>query len=55
MACFARLGQRGKALHQYEVCARVPERELQLAPEPETLALAERIRRNEPLGPDPTP
>ena len=53
MRCFARTGQRGLALHWYNICVQILAQELQLAPEPETRALHERIRRNEPLGPDP--
>ena len=55
MVCFARNGQRGVALNWYDVCVRVLEKELQLAPEPETVTLYNRIRRNEPVGPDPAP
>jgi DNA-binding SARP family transcriptional activator len=55
MVCFARNGQRGLALHWYDVCVQVLEKELQLAPEPETITLYNRIRRGEPVGDDRIP
>jgi len=55
MVCFAKNGQRGLALHWYDVCVQVLQKELQLAPEPETVTLYNRIRRNEPVGDDSQP
>jgi DNA-binding SARP family transcriptional activator len=47
MVSFARSGQRGVALHWFDLCTQVLDRELRLQPEPETLALHEQIRRGE--------
>ena len=44
MQLFARSGQRGKALEQYEACHRVLDDELGVAPMPDTTALYEQIR-----------
>jgi len=45
MSAYARLGQRAAALHWYEVCAQTLREQLDVAPEPATLALAEAIRK----------
>lgn len=50
MIGFARRGQRALALHWFQVCARVLQAQLQLEPEPETVALHERIRRGDDLA-----
>jgi DNA-binding SARP family transcriptional activator len=50
MTCCARAGQRGTALHWYDVCARVLQEQLGLEPEPETVALYHRIRSGEEFG-----
>jgi two-component SAPR family response regulator len=39
MECFVRLGQRARALHQYELCEQVLRHECDMAPSPETRAL----------------
>jgi DNA-binding SARP family transcriptional activator len=52
MVSFAKIGQRALALHWYDVCVAVLEKELQLAPEPETVTLYSRIRRGETVGDD---
>ncbi len=44
MLALARSGQRSAALAQYETCRRILEKELGVAPSPETTALYERIR-----------
>ncbi len=44
----AKDGQRGAALHQYEVCCRVLAAELDIAPQPAMQALAARIREGAP-------
>ena len=44
MECHARAGRRAEALQQFEICAGILREELDVAPEPETSALAERIR-----------
>lgn len=45
MECFARAGRRAEALLQFETCADILREELDVAPDADTLALAERIRR----------
>jgi DNA-binding SARP family transcriptional activator len=55
MVCFAKNGQRGVALHWYDLCVEVLQKELQLAPEQETVSLSNRIRRNEPVGEELVP
>jgi len=47
MRCYARLGQRNRALRQYEQCRETIQRELALEPTPETTALYQRIRAGE--------
>jgi DNA-binding SARP family transcriptional activator len=39
MRCYARLGQRGRALRQYRLCERILGREYGTAPSPETKSL----------------
>lgn len=39
MECFIRLGQRARALHQYELCKQALEQECDMTPAPETQAL----------------
>lgn len=58
MHLYARLGERGAALAQYERCREVLRRDLALEPLPETRALAGRIRARESWGEEaavPTP
>jgi DNA-binding SARP family transcriptional activator len=45
MRCYARLGERSRALHQYQVCVALLRDELQIAPEAATTQLFEQIRR----------
>ncbi len=47
MHLFAQHGQRSAALRQFEECQRLLKEELGVKPEPETSALAQRIRRGE--------
>jgi hypothetical protein len=42
--CLARAGRRAEALQQFEICARALRTELDIAPDAETIALADRIR-----------
>lgn len=49
MRCYARQEQHHLALRQYEACAAALQRELNVTPTPATQALAERIRRHEPV------
>ncbi|MDX1437281.1 MAG: BTAD domain-containing putative transcriptional regulator, partial [Anaerolineales bacterium] len=49
MAVYAGLGQRGRALQQYEACRGVLEEELGIEPAEETEALLERIKNDEPF------
>lgn len=51
MRLHALLGERGAALERYELLRKTLERELGLAPLPETAALAERLRAAEQLAP----
>ncbi len=44
MRIYAGMGERNRALRQYEVCAQVLKSELGIEPQPETTALLERIR-----------
>jgi TolB-like protein/DNA-binding SARP family transcriptional activator len=46
----AMAGRRDAALKQYTVCATILDRELGVAPEPETVALAEAVRRGKLAG-----
>ena len=45
MRAYARAGRRGEALRQYKSCAEILQRELGVAPDAETQALAEAIAR----------
>jgi DNA-binding SARP family transcriptional activator len=47
MRSFARLGQRSRALHQYELCRSFLQRELEIEPAAATLQLCQRIARGE--------
>lgn len=47
MQLYAHMGQKAAALRQYESCAAILADELAVAPEPETTALYERIRRGD--------
>ena len=47
MRCYARLGQRNRALRQYHLCRETVQRELDIEPMPETTILYERIRSGE--------
>ena len=47
MRCYARLGQRNRALRQYHLCRETVRRELDIEPMPETTLLYERIRSGE--------
>jgi DNA-binding SARP family transcriptional activator/Tfp pilus assembly protein PilF/TolB-like protein len=42
--CLARAGQRAEALQQFERCVRTLREDLDVAPEPETMVLGERVR-----------
>jgi DNA-binding SARP family transcriptional activator len=53
MSLFARSGQRGAALHQYQVCRRTLARELGVEPTWETTAFYERIRSGAELDGPP--
>lgn len=53
MALLALGGQRAAALHQAAVCARLLTEELGVEPQPETLALIERIRTGQATRADP--
>jgi DNA-binding SARP family transcriptional activator len=57
MRAHARAGDRAAALLQYRECARVLDRELGVAPLPETSALAQAVERGEPepAPPEPSP
>ncbi len=44
MVCLAGSGQRGQALRWYEVCVQALQEQLGIEPEPETTALADRLR-----------
>ncbi len=46
MRCYVRQGERAQALHQYRVCTTVLRNEFNVAPEPATEALYEKIRLN---------
>jgi DNA-binding SARP family transcriptional activator len=49
MLCCARLGQRGQAHHLYDLCVQILRDELQSSPEPETVALHDRILAGDAL------
>jgi DNA-binding SARP family transcriptional activator len=49
MRCFARQGQPHLALRQYLACADALDRELGVDPDPATVALAQQIRRHQPV------
>lgn len=49
MRCFARSGQRARALRQFADCRDALQREFELQPEPETVELLEKIRLGEQL------
>ena len=49
MRCYARQGQSHLALRQYLACAEALDRELGVDPDPATVALAQRIRRHQPV------
>jgi DNA-binding SARP family transcriptional activator len=49
MRCFVRQGQPHLALRQYRACAAALDRELGVDPDPATVALAQRIRRHQPV------
>jgi DNA-binding SARP family transcriptional activator len=55
MRAHARAGDRAAALLQYRECARVLDRELGVAPLPETSALAQAVERGEPEPAPPEP
>ena len=46
MDLYVRVGQRNSALHQFELCRDLLERDLGVPPEAETEALADRIRQD---------
>src|SRR6516162_1855324 len=50
MRAYARAGRRGEALRQYESCAETLKRELGVAPDAETQALAREIAEADPRG-----
>ncbi|MBI4786725.1 MAG: winged helix-turn-helix domain-containing protein [Chloroflexi bacterium] len=50
MECNARRGQRGLALRWYEICAQALQTQLNLGPEPETVALHQRILAGEDIS-----
>jgi DNA-binding SARP family transcriptional activator len=49
MRCFSRQGQPHLALRQYQVCTEALRDELQVEPDPATVALARQIRRHQPV------
>jgi DNA-binding SARP family transcriptional activator len=49
MRCFTRQGQPHLALRQYQACADALHRDLGVDPDPATVALAEQIRRHQPV------
>jgi DNA-binding SARP family transcriptional activator len=49
MRCFARQGQPHLALRQYQACADALDQDLGVDPEPATAALAQQIRRHQPV------
>jgi DNA-binding SARP family transcriptional activator len=49
MRCFTRQGQPHLALRQFQACADALDRDLGVDPDPATVALAERIRRHQPV------
>src|SRR5579885_79569 len=46
MRCYVRRGERAQALRQYQVCADILRLAFSATPEPETMALFERVRRD---------
>lgn len=53
MRCYSKCGQRNLALYWYDRCREVLRSQLDLEPEPETVALNKLIRRGEELGAEP--
>lgn len=51
MRCYAHIGRRDLALRQYQICADVLARELDVTPEDETVALQEALSRDQPVVP----
>ncbi len=51
MRLYARQARRAAAMRQYQVCAAVLQRELGVAPEPETTQLSRDVVRQRALGP----
>jgi DNA-binding SARP family transcriptional activator len=49
MRCVVRQGQPHLALRQYQACADALDRELGVDPDPATVALAQQIRRHQPV------
>ena len=49
MRCYTRQGQPHLALRQYQACADALDRELGVDPDPATVALAQQIRRHQPV------
>jgi DNA-binding SARP family transcriptional activator len=49
MRCFARQGEVGHAIQQYQHLCEMLRRELQVRPSPETVRLYERLKQNEPV------
>src|SRR5262249_29211896 len=49
MRLYAQLGRRGSALHQYQLCVGVLQRELGVEPEDETKRLYQEVLRRRPL------
>jgi DNA-binding SARP family transcriptional activator len=47
MRCYARMGQRGRALRQYRLCETALRGEYGTVPSPETQALYERLLRDD--------
>ena len=55
IACSARRGQRGLALRWYEMCVQALQSQLNLEPEPETIALYQRILAGEDISSSANP
>ena len=47
--CYARMGEHGQALRHYQELVELMQRELDAAPDRETVALYERLRRGEEI------
>jgi len=47
MQCYARLGLRARALHQYRMCEQILRQEYGTSPSPETRALYMRLLKDE--------